>query len=279
MKHVLKVVVAFCVMAVVFASAFVFSGCSADAQPTLGTWWWYDGLNAEKYLNFASENGVTEIYFCTSKFNNSTQNFISLANSKNIDVYWLAGEHEWLIDSSKLINQINNYINYQNSHKSAQFKGVHLDIEPHQREDFNTNRAQLIYNLIDLASTLKTQYPTVKFDYDLPFWLDDEITYNNQTKPAYCFMIDTAHRVFVMSYRDTAEGILKIAKEEISYAKEQNKQLVLCVETNSTEGDNVSFKEEGKRVMQQELDKLKKQIPSNFGTAIHNIKTWYDLHD
>lgn len=242
-----------------------------------GTWWWNSKLDADIYLDFASKNSVNEIYFYTSKFDEHTQSFIMKANAKNIKVYMLAGEYEWLDDNSKLLNKIDKYLEYQSTYKNANFSGIHLDIEPHQSPDFKTNRQQLIYNLIDLASTLKNTYPTIKFDYDLPFWLNDEITYNNQTKPAYEHMIDIANRIFVMSYRDTVDAILNIAKEEISYAKQQNKQLFLCAETNSSEGDNVSFKEEGKQVMGEELKKLRKEIPQNFGIAIHHIKTWYDL--
>lgn len=276
-KSIISLIIVFCVFAGVVITFSLF-GAKQQTSPA-GTWWWNNKLDYDQYLNFASENNINEIYFYSNKFDETTHNFISKANAKNIEVYWLAGKYEWLSNNSDLIEKIDNYTKYQNDHQNAQFSGIHLDIEPHQNPNFNENRYQLIYNLIDLASTLKNTYPEIKFDYDLPFWLHDEITYNNKTKPAYEFMIDIANRIFVMSYRDTAEAILKIAKEEIAYAKEQNKQLVLCVETYSTEGDNVSFFEEGKQIMQKEISKLKESIPQNFGIAIHHIKSWYDLKD
>lgn len=275
-KWIIVLLVVFCVAGVVVACFSL--GKSGDGA-TMGTWWWNDRLDADMYLNFASKNNVNEIYFCTSRFNELTAEFICRANEKNIQVYWLAGEFEWLEDCTDLLAQIDKYIDYQRQYSNAKFSGIHLDIEPHQSPDFGTKRSQLIYNLIDLASTLYERYPDIKFDYDLPFWLHDEITYNNQTKPAYEFLIDIANRVFVMSYRDSANAILDIAKEEISYAKAQNKQLVLCVETHSTEGDKVSFQEEGKMFMMEEINKLKKEIPNNFGIAIHHIKTWQELKD
>ena len=56
-----------------------------------------------------------------------------------------------------------------------------------------------------------------------------------------------------------------------------NKIINLGVATKSNEGDNVSFQEEGKEVMKQEIEKLRKIIPNNFGIAIHHIKSWFDL--
>lgn len=256
---------------------FVLKNNNANASAYLGTWWWNTRLEAETYLNFAKENKVNEIYYYTSKFDENTKDFISKANAKKIKVYWLSGEYEWLEDSSTLFQKIDKYLDYQNKYKNAQFSGIHLDIEPHQHSNFDAIRYQLIYNLIDLANTLKVRYPNIKFDYDLPFWLHDEITYNGEVKPAYAFMIDIANRIFVMSYRDTTEAVLNIAKEEISYAKQQNKQLALCLETYSTEGDSVSFKEEGKQKLNEVINELKSKMPKSFKIAVHHIKTWHDL--
>ena len=82
-----------------------------------------------------------------------------------------------------------------------------------------------------------------------------------------------------MSYRDSSQGIINVSKEEIEYAKENNKTIFLGVETKSNEGDHVSFQEEGKKIMMEEIEKLKKEIPNYFGISIHQIKTWYDLID
>lgn len=250
-----------------------------NKESTFGVWWWDDELDTEQYLSFAIYNDINEIYYCTGNFDENTKNFISKANSRDMDVYWLVGEYTWLDNPNNLLSNIEKYLTYQSLYSDSQFKGIHLDIEPHQNPNFAANRDQLIYNLIDLAYTLKDRYPTIKFDYDLPFWLEDEITFNNFAKPAYEHMIDIANRVFIMSYRDTASSILNIAKEEIFYANKQNKQLVLCVETYSTEGDNVSFFEEGKQIMEKEINKLKQEIPKSFGISIHHIKTWYDLKE
>lgn len=263
----------------VILSLFLLCSCKNTSADTLGVWWWNKDLNAEQYLSFAKNNGVTEIYFCDSSFGENTKSFITKANAKGIKVYWLAGEYQWLRDSSKLHAQLERYVSFQSSNADACFAGVHLDIEPHQDPNFKQDRKLLLTSLAALVRDLSKTYPSIKFDYDIPFWIDDEITLDGETMPAYAHIIKNADRVFMMSYRDTAKAIYDVSKDEIEYAKSIGKTLVLGVETYSTEGDSVSFAEEGKQYMYDEISKLRGELPKDFGVSIHQIKTWYDLKD
>lgn len=273
----------FALIILIVLIGFSFVGCTSspmlNTSLPIGVWWWNDQLGDE-YLEFANKNSVQEIYLCTSNFDEETASFISKAENLNMKVYALWGEYEWLDDFSSLTTKIEKYLQFQNSFPSSNFEGIHLDIEPHQNPLFQESteaRYQLIYNLIHLAYTLSTTYPSLTFDYDIPFWLDDVITYNGQTKEAYKFMIDLANRVFLMSYRDSAEKIFDVSKEELAYAKSSGKTIFLGVETSSSEGDNVSFMEEGKKVMYQQINKLASLINQDFGISIHQIYKWKHL--
>ena len=293
MKKILNFIICLCL------SSLIFWGCSCSPNtPTsiFAVWWWNDEFSSEKtteYLNFAKQNNINEIYYCSSKFNENTAQYINQANSLGISVFWLDGNYKWLYNETeeeKLHNKIKNYINYNANNPENKFAGVHLDIEPHQSKNsldpmpnelnFNTEigREFLIGKLITLANKLKQTYPQISFTYDIPFWLDDAINYNNQTKPAYQHIIDIADGVVVMSYRDTAEKIYSVAKEEIEYATQKNKQITLSVECGNEE-NQVTFKEEGKTILKQELNKLKTLVPEKTGICIHHIKTWHDLKD
>ncbi|MBQ8425617.1 MAG: hypothetical protein IJX17_06310 [Clostridia bacterium] len=244
----------------------------------LGTWWWDDTLNLNTYLTYAIENKITEIYYCNWDFDEDTTNFLENCNKNNIKVYLLDGYYKWLTDENKrenLFTKLNNFLSYQNSH-TINFAGVHLDIEPHQSPNFDENRQVLIYNLIELINILDNKYTDIVFHYDLPFWLDDEITFKGITKPAYKHIIDIADNVTIMSYRDSAEKIYSVAKDEIEYAKSINKTLNLSVETSENE-DIVTFFEEGKTILNNELNKVRELIPDNFGISIHHIKSWFAL--
>ena len=90
-----------------------------------------------------------------------------------------------------------------------------------------------------------------------------------------------------MSYRDEATRIFDSAKNELLYAKDQNATLFFCVETaQSSEGDDITFFEEGKVVMNAELETLAQLITNecgqdfvNYGISIHHMRTWFDLKD
>ena len=249
---------------------------SKGSEETFSIWWWDNRIDTTTYLDFAEDNNINEIYYYSSSLDDKTNLFIEQANSKNIKVYWLIGEYEWIEDNDSLEKKFATYITYQNEYKNK-FEGIHIDIEPHQHPEFDLRRQELITKYVELVIALKYKYKDIKLEYDIPFWLDDKVTIDNITKPAYEFVIDNSSKVTVMSYRDSAEKIYDVAKEEIEYAKVNNKTLNLSVETSQNEDDIVTFYEEGKDYMMNELSKLRDMIPKNFGIAIHHIKSFYEL--
>ena len=83
-----------------------------------------------------------------------------------------------------------------------------------------------------------------------------------------------------MSYRDSAEGMLSVAEEELEYAKAAGKPLVLGAETAETdEVETVTYFEEGKTFMNEQLSLVKQTLPQNFGISIHHIYSWFMLQD
>ena len=261
---------------IIFVMGFLFF--KPKYQHQQGVWWWNNKLDSEKYLNFCKSNNVNEIYYWCTDFNESASDFIKSANELGIEVYLLAGDKSWLEDVNLARKQLDQYQKFIANNDKFKFKGVHLDIEPHQFADFKTNREKRITQLIEFASLIKNEYPNIKFDYDLPFWFEDEIFFEGEAKPAFAHIMDMSNRVFIMSYRDSADAILKCAKEEIDYAIKTNKAIFLCIETGEEE-EGVTFLNFGKKFMNCELDKVKKQIPKHFGIAIHDINRWFDLKD
>lgn len=275
MKKLLKIFT----FSILICVSMLFAGCtfscSATTHHVRGVWWWDKNLGTE-YLDFAEDNNINEIYYCDSSFNEKTEDFISVANSMNMKVYLLAGEYQWIEDNTKLRELVINYIAFQET-TSYKFAGIHLDIEPHQHDEWDNKREELLIGLIDIVCTLNTDFPDISFTYDIPMWFDDMITYNDKTQEAYKHIIDYADRVVVMSYRDTAEDIYETFKDEYLYGVEIGTPVMFSVETG-TEEDKVTFKEEGKTALNNVIKTLLPQLNENLsGYAIHHIKTWHDM--
>lgn len=243
---------------------------------TKALWWWNKSLD-NTYFEFALENKINEIYYCDSSFDDNTKAFIKKCRDNNINVYLLTGDYSWITKSDGLYNLIERYQEFQNI-SEYKFDGIHLDIEPHQDPNFNINRLELVTNLINLANDLSSY--NIEFHYDIPFWLDDEVVLNGSKKKAHQWLIDFADKVVVMSYRDTKDAIIDVAKAEYEYANSINKEIMISVETYSTEGDFVSFYEEGKKELNNVINNIFNDKPNGIsGIAIHHIKSWYELID
>lgn len=257
-----------------------FVGCSKTNPPKekLGVWCWSDVISDEEFT-FLKNNKVNEIYYSAQDFNNNTLNTIKKAKKQNISVYYLCGNNTWIEDNSNLISIINDYIEFNNNNRNNAFDGIHFDVEPHQYEDFDSRKEYYLQKFVEFAYNITTTYPDIKFDFDIPAWLTTKVSFNGEFKETFKYIFDFADRVFVMSYRDTAEAIYDFAEDELLYAKEQNKPIFLCVETKklSNEEEFVTFFEEGKETMQNELTKLKEMLNQNFGISIHHLKPWINL--
>jgi hypothetical protein len=276
-----RYIVFFLLMTALFSGCAQESGSGGVPHP-LGVWWWHDELIQDRrYFTFAVQNKVDEIYLCTENFGDETGNFIQEAYAQGIKVYLLAGAYTYIEDDGPLQELILLYQDYQNRVSGTRrFAGLHLDIEPHQHPSFfSGKRAELLAGFLSLIIKLQAQTPV---EIDIPFWFDDTVSYKGGEKPLYQALIDTVDRVFVMSYRDSAEAMYEIAKEEISYAASVGKPIMLGAELSpSNEGDQVSYAEEGKAYFYGQLEELFTKLPDvpRSGVAIHHIRTWYDLQD
>ncbi|GHW02592.1 hypothetical protein AGMMS50249_3780 [candidate division SR1 bacterium] len=232
-----------------------------------------------EYQNFIIQNGIDEIYLTADLSDTAqTSQFISRANQHSISVFYLIGEYQRIDDFTSFQAEISKYQTYQDqASASAKFAGLHLDVEPHQHPDFASNRAQKLADYLAFVVKTRETYPNEKIDFDIPFWFDDTISYRGQQTPLYQAVMSEASRVFVMAYRDSADAMADVAKEELAFAKSTNKQIFLSAETYSEEGDHVSFAQEGAEYMMSELKKLEIKIGSENGIAIHWIRPRFNM--
>lgn len=270
---------------------------------TIGVKWMktYSDELTDKYLNFASQNGVNEIYYKTATFDETTAEFIAKAKTKNIKVYAYWDDTNWASNISQFNTRYGSYKTYQNSHTDAQFEGIHLNINPTTISNWTYNKREAlikflkecVFNICDTCHE-----DNVKVDFEIFSDLDhrdansntitsdsDVVTFDGVSKLVCEWIIDRADRVFVQCGFNKSKDIADCAKEEFEYAKAQGKTIFYALETDdisdiAKEGDEnegVSFFKKSKRYLNNEIKNVGKGLKQDYGVQISDIESWYKM--
>jgi hypothetical protein len=237
-------------------------------------------------IAYLSGNNANQVYLQINRSipNTVYKQFISKASAAGIQVHALDGAPNWV--SSKGSTYLNSFFtwvkNYQASAAPAEkFAGVHLDVEPYLFSGWTSNYKSTVLsyqNILLSAKTLAAQ-AELPLGADMPFWFDEH-TYNNKLGKGNLaqWVIGTVDSPTIMAYRDTAPAIADIISNEVNMARAAGKTLVIGVETGATsEGDFITFYEEGKSYMEGELSAVQSQYGGNVEFAIHYLESWMNM--
>ncbi|QGG52946.1 amidase [Lysinibacillus pakistanensis] len=256
------------------------------------TWIWNPWILVDNEINtleFLETKHINKVYlqidYEISK--KVYQSFIEKATAKDIQIYALAGESYWITENGiEYQNQLMDWLeHYQHEATDVQrFLGIHLDIEPYDTTLWTTKQTTAIqtYQQLVVQAKKKAQSFNLPLQLDIPFWYD-EISYDTKYGNGILseWLIDHSDGVTIMAYRDNSQEIIKIAKNEIEYAKQMNKKVVVGVETlESKEGESISFSEEGEAYMNRQLSKVQKYFSKKTsfkGIAIHHLESWMEM--
>lgn len=245
---------------------------------TIGVWQWEIKNINDDLIKFMHKNNIKEIYLKFFKLDENTKKILNKIKQKGINIYLLLGKKEWIENDQELIGKLN----YFNSNKEfgSLCKGIHLDIEPHQFKDKWKDKAKqkkLLYKFLNLSKKLNNLFPDWQFDYDIPFWFNHLINFEGLEQEFYKHLMNFANRVFIMSYRNNNEQILKISEKIQKYAREKKKKIFIAVNTSKSENKNTTFYDHSQKYFVNELIAISKKIDSNIGIAIHHLETMQKL--
>jgi hypothetical protein len=121
---------------------------------------------------------------------------------------------------------------------------------------------------------------------DVPLWFADGSLMVQDGADTITIGEYTAKRVdtlTIMSYRDSAQGQIDTAMGLIQFCKKYGKKVVIGCETGNivpSEPEYVTYYEEGKAYLNQELNNIKtlmQSIYDNYGVSIHHLDPWRKL--
>jgi hypothetical protein len=263
--------------------------------------------NSHEIIEFAKEKKLNWLFVRLDLQQpvEAYRSFVKEASAAGIEVHAMGGHPLWaLTENRPKIMRLVNYVKKYNQEVDGgeRFHGIHLDIEPYVLPEWRKGPENVIKewtgNLTAFVQELKKD-SNLQASMDMAVWLDkytvsgsDESgrkwmtlmdTYKvlgtNQSLSKW--IIDTMDFVSLMAFRDTAggsNGIVAITKEEIAFANELGKPILISVEMKqSWEGNHVTFAEEGSAYMEKELAKLPGLLadsPSYTGNVVHAYDYW-----
>ena len=261
---------------------------------SLGTWMWnaVDIMKAEEVLDFLTSHDVTEVYLsCAAGMPKSYyRKFISACYDEGIRVAVIGAEADWAIpNGQKRFDSFLKWVEeYQNGceQESEKFYAIHMDVEPHQLPEWQTDREMVQAGFVDFLVKARGFCDRVGMglEADIPFWFDSlYATLDGERVSLGQATVLLSDATLIMSYRDNAEAALACGNILHPYAVAQNKKFLYALETGKIyEEINITFHHLGTDALNRELNKLyvlaeEKYPGANVGYAVHYYHSWKNL--
>lgn len=269
----------------------LFGGAEQQMNKPIATWIWHTAEafeQQEDYLQFAKTQQVGKIHLQIDPSIEPQHyiDFVEQANAQQIEVYALGGSPSWTTDRTDFDSFLAWVTNFQQT--TGLFAGIHADIEPYLLDNWHSDDQQALiaqfFERIETLSLIATEQ-NFQLEIDIPFWFD-EIHYNNQFGRGIVseWLIDHTDHITIMAYRNKVQGkngVNQLVKQEMHYAKKQQKTVTIAVETvPSDEGDDVSFYGHTERHLQVEIRKITRYWKNNEALSaigIHSMHSWMTL--
>lgn len=235
-------------------------------------------------VSWARKQSVTELFLQVGPDLVSSpdlawvRSVVTQAGAAGIRVAALGGEITWIDHPCLALAW------QQSALLTGLFDGVHVDIEPWTRSDWDSRRDAVVDGYLGVIEMLATA-TSLPLEADIAFWLHTVPTATGT--PLDQAVMDRVDAVTVMSYRNTVCGpdsITSIGAHALASAAAVGIPCRLAVETNYLGDDAVSRKQtfHGTSVRTLELalttvDAAESGTPAYAGMAVHDYAGWRAL--
>lgn len=208
--------------------------------------------------------------------------FIRQVHDRGMEIYNLQGYHRWATPSGQdaPARIIDNVLSFnRNSELSERFDGIVLDIEPYLLQtankdelDWKQDEAQIwaIYvKVLDQIAAQVRQYNqteprAIRLSECIPAWYPRD---HNEGGANFSDVMDRVDFVWVMNYYDTVETLDKMARDEIAYASEIGKPIVIGLNVIGQDptlhvSDGNTFWDDGRDALERVIRAFEKKYHS-----------------
>lgn len=247
------------------------------------TWVWTRPLPST-LVSWALRQGVDELFVSvradlpTSPDLVWVRSVVTRAHAAGVRVAALGGDAAWMDRPADALAWQRAVLS------TGLFDGIHLDIEPWVRADWDARREELVAAYVAVLRRLASATP-LPVEADLAFWLHEIRAPSG--RPLDETVIRLVDAVTVLSYRrrvSGSDGITGLGAHALATATRLHKPCRLAVETNYLGDDEVSRKQTfhglGRAALTRALrlvDAAEAGTPSYRGVAVHDVAGWRAL--
>jgi len=158
------------------------------------------------------------------------------------------------------------------------FAGSHVDVEPYALAAWSTQPSALAAQHVSLLRRLQADSP-LPLQADVPFWMSEYTAGSVNWADGVLASVDG---VTVMSYRDSAQGILDTGADLLARGDAAGVPVQLAAETQAlADCTYCTFFEEGRAALDAALATVASTAraahPSYAGTSVHDYAHWSAL--
>lgn len=247
------------------------------------TWVW-GRPDAEELVSWAVRHDVGELFLGVGADIDISPDLpwaravVEQANDAGLKVSALGGDQGWIDQPADALAWARAAIT------TGLFAGIHVDIEPWARSDWDRRRRSIVTAYLFLLRRLAASCP-VPLEADIAHWLHEVPTATGD--PLDTAVMDIVDAVTVLSFRNTATGpdsITHVGAPGLATARSVGIRCRLAVETNHLGDDPESRKQTffglGKAPLTAALetvDAMETSVASYNGIAVHDHEGWLAL--
>lgn len=265
----------------------------------LGVFWWSTIPIDLYYLEWAADQGATEIWLTNARLSSDTfggndrlREFIRAAYERDIEVYLLSGRWRWIHPAmgyeQDFHRMMASFLDYQDTAaENERFSGVSLNVEPHGHPEWTGSpppevRRYHQQRFLDFVVRVTDMYGPM--DWTGNSNRPDLVDHRGTIRPVYQALIHEADRVILMAYRDRYHRLYERSSHYIVYAQSIDRVMIIAVNTNPDARPSTTFWRHGLSYMYYAFERLHNLVRDlhdyhQLGIGIQSIRTWYTMPD
>jgi hypothetical protein len=238
--------------------------------------WLWSAADPAAVVPWATAQGVKEI-FVSVPWQPTAAQLARLKDLRNrtraagIRLSALGGDPAWALDAASAVAW------RKRATATGLFDGIHLDVEPYLLPGWSTDQRRIVDGYLAMLDAVRAAGPE-PLEADVPFWLATVPAGKGNLADA---VIARVHAITVMSYRDSAAGVLEVGADLLARGQSASRPVRLAAETQPlADCGYCTFAAQTRSALTTHLSTVDTEAArySSFnGVAVHDYDSWTRL--